>query len=80
MIGQGAERLIKAVPGTRRTLRNEADAAVSARSMGGNSYAFFTAEGGRIELLRDGKGRVSGFRISTGRVLNLKPGKANAGA
>jgi CubicO group peptidase (beta-lactamase class C family) len=33
---------------------------------------FFSAESGRIEFLRDGKGRISGFLISTGRVLNLK--------
>ncbi len=33
---------------------------------------FFSAENGRIEFDRDGKGRVSGFRISTGRVLNLR--------
>lgn len=32
----------------------------------------FAASRFRIEFARDGKGRVSGLRISTGRVLNLK--------
>jgi len=32
----------------------------------------FGAESAKIEFDRDGKGRVSGFRVSTGRVLNLK--------
>ena len=33
---------------------------------------FFAASRFGIEFDRDGKGRVSGLRISTGRVLNLK--------
>jgi CubicO group peptidase (beta-lactamase class C family) len=32
----------------------------------------FTAESAHIEFVRDGRGRLSGFLISTGRVLNLK--------
>jgi CubicO group peptidase (beta-lactamase class C family) len=32
----------------------------------------FSAERARLEFVRDGRGRVSGLRISTGRVLNLK--------
>jgi len=41
---------------------------------------FFSAESGQIEFERDKKGRVTGFRISTGRVLNLKFVRVKAGA
>jgi len=33
---------------------------------------FFSAESARIQFVRDGRGRISGLLISTGRVLNLK--------
>jgi hypothetical protein len=41
---------------------------------------YFSAESATIEFDRDRKGRVSGFRISTGRVLNLKFARSKAGA
>jgi len=33
---------------------------------------FFAAENAKIQFVRDGRGRITGFQISTDRVLNLK--------